>query len=71
MDDVSAMLTTIVSRHLALELLFDGQGPACEGRVSFNRRAGDLNGLSFEVTAGEAPATASVVRARVVVDRVS
>ncbi len=70
MDDVSALLSTMVSRHLTLELLFDGRGPACEGRVSYHRRAGDLDGLSFEVTAGEAPAAASVVRARGVVDRV-
>jgi c-di-GMP-binding flagellar brake protein YcgR len=70
MDDVNAMLSTIVSQRLPLELLFDARGPAATGTVSYTRRAGEENGLSIEVTSGEAPATASVVRVRVVVDRV-
>jgi c-di-GMP-binding flagellar brake protein YcgR len=70
MDDVNAMVSTIVSRQLPAELLFDAHGPAAAGKISYTRRAGEMNGLSIEVTSGEAPATASVVRVRVVVDRV-
>ncbi len=70
MDDVNAMLSTIISRQLPLELLFDARGPAATGKLSYTRRAGEVNGLSIEVTSGEAPASASVVRVRVAVDRV-
>lgn len=71
MDDVNAMLARIISQQIPVELVFDGRGPSCEGRASYNRRAGTTDGLSFEVTAGEAPASASVLRVRAVVDRVA
>jgi c-di-GMP-binding flagellar brake protein YcgR len=69
MDDVKAMLSTIISQRLPVELLFDGRGPSCAGTLSATRRAGALDGLSVEVTGGEAPAIASVVRVRAVVNR--
>jgi c-di-GMP-binding flagellar brake protein YcgR len=51
-------------------LLFDARGPACSGTLSYARRVDETNGLSIEVASGDAPATASVVRVRAVVDRV-
>lgn len=69
MEDVKAMLAKITERQLPLELLFDGRGPAYTGRLAGVRRTGDVESLLIEVTSGDAPSSASVVRGRVVIDR--
>ncbi len=70
MDDVKAMLEKIVAQRIPLDLLFDGQGPSCTGRLTGARRARDDEGFTLEVVSGDAPRSASVVRGRAVVDRV-
>lgn len=69
MADVRIILGKVTAQKLPLDLLFDGGGPGCEGRLLGSRRLGDAEGLAFEVTSGDAPRGASVVRVRVVVER--
>jgi c-di-GMP-binding flagellar brake protein YcgR len=69
MADVRVILGKVTAQKLPLDLLFDGGGPGCAGRLLGSRRLGDAEGLAFEVTSGDAPRGASVVRVRVVVER--
>ncbi len=70
MDDARpTILGKVTAQKLPLDLLFDGGGAGCAGRLLGRRRLGDAEGLAFEVTSGDAPQTASVVRVRVVVER--
>jgi len=70
MDEVKSMLDKLVAQRIPVELLFDGQGPSCTGRLTGTRRTQDAEGLTLEVVSGDAPRTASVVRGRAVVERV-
>ena len=69
MDDVRAILGKVTAQKLPLDLLFDGGGPGCAGRLLGSRRLGDTEGLAFEVTSGDAPQAVAVVKVRVVVER--
>ena len=69
MDDVRAILGKVTAQKLPLDLVFDGGGPGCAGRLLGSRRLGDAEGLAFEVTSGDAPQGVAVVRVRVVVER--
>src|SRR3990172_2847586 len=57
-------------QNLPLDLLFDGTEPGYAGRLLGTRRVGDAEGLAIEVGSEGAPKVVSVVRVRVVVDRV-
>lgn len=70
MDDVKAMLEKIMSQRIPLDLLFDGQGASCVGRLTGVKRVLDDDGYTLEVVSGDAPRSASVVRGRAVVNRV-
>lgn len=69
MEEIQHLIATIVERHLPLDLVFDGAGAACAGRLLEVRRVGDADGLAIEVTSGDPPRDASVVRVRTVIDR--
>ncbi|MBI3606610.1 MAG: PilZ domain-containing protein [Nitrospirae bacterium] len=69
MDDVRGILGKVTAQKLPLDLLFDGGGPGCAGRLLGIRRLGDTEGLAFEVTSGDVPQGVAVVRVRVVVER--
>ncbi|MFZ5861232.1 MAG: flagellar brake protein [Nitrospirota bacterium] len=70
MDDVRKSLERMISQRLPCELLFDGQGASCTGRLSGSRRVQDAESLVLDVISGDAPRAAAVVRVRVVIDKV-
>jgi c-di-GMP-binding flagellar brake protein YcgR len=70
MEDVGKTLERVIAQRIPCELLFDGQGASCTGRLSGARRVQDVESLVLDVISGDAPRSASVVRVRVVIDKV-
>ncbi|MFZ5877083.1 MAG: flagellar brake protein [Nitrospirota bacterium] len=70
MEDVGKILERVIAERIPCDLLFDGQGVSCTGRLSGARRVQDVESLVLDVMSGDAPRSASVVRVRVVIDKV-
>jgi len=69
MVEMTDLIRGIVEQRLPLDLLFDGTGEGGTGRLLGVRRVDDADGLAIEVTSEDAPREASVVRVRMMYDR--